>query len=251
MAYSYSNKVKFGRVGFSPRATRRLYIVNGSEPVTAVKQQAFLPVVTTTLESGLNFSPSDVVKSADAIVRTAEGWIKPNAGVKTTQPSAGRQPVYFATADSTDFDVEAVGKLGAIYAGDKFEVQTPFFDAAQTYNSGDKLYLVPNTNTDAGNTPGAGVMISNTVPSAETIGAGKYGIYPVVGIVSKGVVRFANTVDANGVYAPVDKMDVAVNVPAGTNSVAGGPRNWANDTQSTSVLQFYTVSEDDFIVTGA
>lgn len=200
-----------GTNGFNKRVYRRLYIVTGSELVTATKQQAFLPA-----------GASVTCYSGEALVRTratggAQSWEKPSA----TNVNAGTNPaIYFANADSDDFDVLASGKIPGIYAGDKFEVQSPFFDTSKTYNPGDKLVLVASANMGR-----TGYMLTNDLaePSSGST------TYDVVGIVSKGVVEFNN--------------GTAVTVATGTAVVTGGPAVWVNDTQSTKVLQFYTVAE--------
>lgn len=202
-----------GTNSFNKRKFRRLYIVTGSELVTATKQQAFLP-------AGASVS----CYSGEALVRTRatsggeQTWAAPDAdGDNANINTSGKTPaIYFANADSDDLDVSASGKIPGIYCGDKFEVQTPFFDTTKTYNPGDKLRLIASTAKTAGRT---GFILTNDMTTA--------GTYDVVGIVSKGVLEFSN--------------GTALSISS--NKVAGGPAVWVNDTQSSKVLQFYTTSE--------
>ena len=196
------------------RKTRRLYIVNGSDLVTAKKQQAFLPC------------PDDVL-SGQPVAREIVGG--EDRFVKVT-PKA--KAIYFANADAIDHDVQACGKLPAIFAGDDFEIQTPFFDQTKVYNPGDKLYI----NTD-GN-------VTNVASDGAT----------VVGIVSKGVIDLGSSAavtkiwDGQGTASADGTITIAsdsVAAPAtGTiaygEQITGGPAVWTNDTGSKYVLQFYT-----------
>lgn len=198
------NYVKFGQSGFAKRQNRRLYIVNGSQLVTAEKQQAYLPVAT-----GVE------VLSAQPVIRAtaADGsqvWTKDYADFSANT-------VYFANADSSDFDVVAAGKLPAIFAGEKFEVQSPFFvDEGAEYQAGDKLTL------------DADGLLKVAADGDE-----------VVGVVSAGVINLANAEDISGGFT---NEQIAAGV-SGDSVVSGGPRTWLNDTGSNKVLQFYTVAE--------
>lgn len=203
-----ANTEKFGVSGWVARPTRRLYIVNGSDLVTAKKQQAFLPT-------------SDPILSGEPVVRV---WGEGNEQVFKTAAGnmANSAPVYFANADATDWDVQASGKLPAIFAGDDFEVQTPFFDTTKTYNPGEALYVVAGTGVVAGH-----AMVTNAAPVADKT---------IVGYVSKGVIDLGsqttqNVPAGNGQQAQADQR---------IETVTGGPRAWANDTGSQYVLQFYT-----------
>ena len=209
-----ANTEKFGASGWVARPTRRLYIVNGSDLVTAKKQQAFLPT-------------SDPILSGEPVVRV---WGEGNEQVFKTAAGnmAKSTPVYFANADATDWDVQASGKLPAIFAGDDFEVQTPFFDAAQTYNPGDALYIKKAVAAD-------GILKDHAIVTNKSDDAG-VAIKTIVGYVSKGVIDLGsqatqNVPVGNGQQTQADQR---------IETVTGGPRAWANDTGSQYVLQFYT-----------
>lgn len=211
-----ANNVQFGQYGWNSRPTRRLYIVNGSKLVTAEKQQAFLPFTGTIL-------------SGQPVARVFN-----NSTDQFQLANATSEMVYFANADSEDWDVKACGKLPAIYSGDDFEIQTPFFDEEQTYTAGDKLYIKVGAN---------GPVVTNDAGSG-----------PVVGIVSKGVINLgtpeAGMIGTGFVAGSVKNtdpytyqnahigMDAAATVSDG--AISGGPRVWTNDTGSQYVLQFYT-----------
>ena len=220
-----ANNEVFGVSDWEMRPTRRLYIVNGSDLVTAKKQQAFLPT-----------EENSTILSAEPVVRT---WVdssvdtpaKMNDGAQRfVRPSkallAAGKPVYFANADAKDWDVKASGKLHAIFAGDDFEVQVPFFDTTQSYNPGDKLYI-KKAGADGEDETAAPSILTNK--STEAMGT------VVVGIVSKGVIDLGSQATQN---VPAGQT---IEAPNGvSNLVQGGPRAWANDTGSRYVLQFYT-----------
>ena len=200
------------------RETRRLYIVNGSDLVTAKKQQAFLPC------------PANVL-SGQPVAREIVGDV--DCFVKAT---AKAKAIYFANADAVDHDVQACGKLPAIFAGDDYEIQTPFFDQTQVYNPGDKLYI--NADGNVTNLPSEGAT--------------------VVGIVSKGVIDLGSSEAVDTVWArqgdtsvtggitfdPVSGSATVADPTSGTiaygEQITGGPAVWTNDTGSKYVLQFYT-----------
>lgn len=211
-----ANKAKFGQAGWIARPNRRLYIVNGSKLVTAEKQQAFLPA-------------DGEITSGQAVERVWKG----DEEVFQVATAASKS-VYFANADSKDWDVQACGKLPAIYSGDDFEIQTPFFDQTVVYNPGDKLYV------------SAGGVVTKTANSG-----------PVVGIVSKGVINlgsYAQQPENTNYYVEAQPAAVSLNATGytyknahtGVNGsieeglITGGPRVWTNDTESQYVLQFYT-----------
>lgn len=201
------------------RATRRLYIVNGSDLVTAKKQQAFLPC-------------PDGVLSGQPVARKIVDGVDCFVKAAATDPA-----IYFANADATDHDVQACGKLPAIFAGDDYEIQTPFFDKTQVYNPGDELYIKLD---DAGNP-----IVTKGGAAGQTI----------VGIVSKGVIDLGSseavktswvgqgdasatgTIDLDQTPAEVTVADPTI---AYGEQITGGPAVWTNDTGSKYVLQFYT-----------
>ena len=213
-----ANNEEFGVSGWIARPTRRLYIVNGSDLVTAKKQQAFLPT-------------EDPILSGEPVVRVwGEG-----ANDQVFKTAAGnmtnKAPVYFANADAGDWDVKASGKLPAIFAGDDFEVQTAFFDTTQSYTPGQALYIAAGANELVGH-----AMVTNQASADKTI----------VGYVSKGVIDLGS-LSKNDTQNGVGVAGASTqNVPTGENPIAeggyvtGGPRAWANDTGSRYVLQFYT-----------
>lgn len=201
-----ANNEVFGVSGWEMRPTRRLYIVNGSDLVTAKKQQAFLPT-------------KDPILSGEPVVRVWGDTDLANKQVfKKATGNDSKAPVYFANADAGDWDVKASGKLPAIFAGDDFEIQTPFFDATKQYKPGAALYIGTGT---TGNIDGHAIVTTDK----STDGT-------IVGYVSKGVIDLG-TQDTQ-------------NVPASTGEIlegghiVGGPRAWVNDTGSQYVLQFYT-----------
>lgn len=199
-----ANTEKFGVSGWVKRPTRRLYIVNGSDLVTAKKQQAFLPT-------------SDPILSGEPVVRV---WGEGNEQVFKTASTANmttKTPVYFANADATDWDVKASGKLPAIFAGDDFEVQTPFFDTSKTYNPGDALYISKTASNGH-------AIVTNAFSDAT--------IKTIVGYVSKGKINLGTQETQN---VPASSGPIAEN-----GDIQGGPRAWVNDTGSEFVLQFYT-----------
>ena len=196
----------FGVGGWEMRPTRRLYIVNGSDLVTAKKQQAFLPT-------------KDPILSGEPVVRVWGDSDNANKQVfKKATGNDSKAPVYFANADAGDWDVKASGKLPAIFAGDDFEVQTPFFDTTKQYKPGDALYIGAGS---TGNVNGHAIVTTDK----STDGT-------IVGYVSKGVIDLGS--------------QATQNVPASSGEIAeggyiqGGPRAWVNDTGSQYVLQFYT-----------
>jgi hypothetical protein len=210
-----ANNVQFGQYGWNSRPKRRLYIVNGSKLVTAEKQQAFLPFTGTIL-------------SGQPVARVFN-----NSTDQFQLANATSEMVYFANADSEDWDVKACGKLPAIYSGDDFEIQTPFFDEEQTYTAGDKLYIKVGAN---------GPVVTK-----------EEGNGPVVGIVSKGVINLGaaneGSIGLGFVAGSVQNTDPYTYANAHTGvsattvqngAIAGGPRAWTNDTGSQYVLQFYT-----------
>ena len=226
-----ANKVQFGQSGWNARPTRRLYIVNGSKLVTAEKQQAFL-------------RPAEVITSGEVVNRA---WSS-DEEVFSKAAASTATAVYFANADSSDWDVQACGKLPAIYAGDDFEIQTPFFDSESTtdYVAGTPLYI-------------KSVTINGEAYSGVTSDASVGG--PIVGIVSKGIINLGSYANINanvaynnsgeaqptgaalstGAYTYQNAhigMDAAATVNNGV--INGGPRVWTNDTGSQYVLQFYT-----------
>lgn len=192
------------------RETRRLYIVNGSDLVTAKKQQAFLPC------------PDDVL-SGQPVAREIVGG--EDRFVKVT-PKA--KAIYFANADAIDHDVQACGKLPAIFAGDDYEIQTPFFDDTKVYNPGEPLYV------------NAAGKVTNVLPEAGST---------IVGIVSKGVINLGSSEAVATAWVrqgdAVASQSTTAGAPtAGTiaygEQITGGPAVWTNDTGSKYVLQFYT-----------
>lgn len=200
------------------RKERRLYIVNGSDLVTAKKQQAFLPC------------PADVLSGqpvARKIVDGVDCFVKAAA----TDPA-----IYFANADATDHDVQACGKLPAIFAGDDYEIQTPFFDKTQVYNPGDELYIKLD---DDGNP-----IVTKGGAAGQTI----------VGIVSKGVIDLGSSeaVKTDWVGQGDAVAEGTITIASGSvaegatakiaygEQITGGPAVWTNDTGSKYVLQFYT-----------
>lgn len=222
-----ANNAKFGQSGWIARPTRRLYIVNGSKLVTAEKQQAFLPVANSIIAA------KGIIASGEAVARV---WEDNNeVFIKASDATATPTSIYFANADSIDWDVQACGKLPAIYAGDDFEIQTPFFDTDKIYKAGDPLYV-------------AEVTIDNVKYS----GVSNEGTGPVVGIVSKGVINlgtagtgsiglgFNSATKKNTVAYEYANAHTGVNADVEDGAIAGGPRVWTNDTGSQYVLQFYT-----------
>lgn len=218
-----ANNEVFGVSGWIARPTRRLYIVNGSDLVTAKKQQAFLPT-------------ADPILSGEPVVRVWGSGDNANGQVfKKATGNDSKAPVYFANADAGDWDVKASGKLPAIFAGDDFEIQTPFFDTTVEYKPGAALYIGAG---NAGNVDGHAI-VTTTESTDKTI----------VGYVSKGVIDLGS-INKNDTQNGVGTDEAgSQNVPAGgeieapngvTNSVKGGPRAWTNDTGSQYVLQFYT-----------
>ena len=213
-----ANKEKFGQSGWVARQTRRLYIVNGSDLVTAKKQQAFLPPSATTILSG------------QPIMRV---WSGNNQVFSPITGTTVTGPIYFANADALDHDVQAVGKLPAIYSGDDFEIQVPdaFFDSTKTYTPGQKLYINGTSFKVTNESTGAVTFNSETV---------------VVGVVSKGKIDLGSTAPQFGGTA-IDVGDgdywnqYANAASAQTDNVlTGGPSVWVNDTGTRYVLQFYT-----------
>lgn len=192
------------------REYRRLYIVNGSELVTATKQQAFLPY-----DGG---EDNVDVFSGQPVARVPGDF--GTKFVKATDDNASAT-IYWATSDSTDKDVLASGKLGAIYTGDKFEIQTPFFDTTKTYLPGDKLVL-----NAEGKVTVLAIGEGEGEFESESAAAGK-----IIGVVSAGVIEF-------GAGAPI-----TVETVSDKEYIQGGPSVWVNDTGSQKVLQFYTVAE--------
>lgn len=200
-----ANKEKFGVSGWEKRPTRRMYIVNGSDLVTAKKQQAFLPV-----------DEGKVVLSGEPVSRE---WGTDEQIFKN--PSANSTSIYFANADSFDWDVKGAGKLPAIYCGDDFEVQTAFFDTSKDYKPGDLLYIKQAPSEQQDGT--AGHFIVTNAKGDSFVGKEH-----VVGVVSKGVIKLGSVTAQNG------------GIRVTSNAIVGGPRNWVNDTGSNVVLQFYT-----------
>ena len=215
-----ANKAKFGQAGWIARPTRRLYIVNGSKLVTAEKQQAFLPAVVADNQTILSGQP------------VSREWVGNEEVFKPA--TATSKCIYFANADLEDWDVQACGKLPAIYSGDDFEIQTPFFDEDQIYNAGEKLYVDANG------------LVTNVAGNG-----------PVVGIVSKGVINlgsYAQQPEGKKYYVEAQPASASLaqgaykyqNAHTGVTStvtdgaISGGPRVWTNDTKSQYVLQFYT-----------
>lgn len=208
-----------GAAGFRMRATRRIYVVRGSELVDGSKQTLALP------------TDDKAILSAEPVVSVKDT----SAGMlKFEQPSDSNitsGAVYFALADAMDFDVIGSGKLPAIFAGDKFEIETPFFDTTKTYTPGEKLYLMPvgDASIGVGNKPSDGGCILTNDGSGDTVLTDGSGGAPiVVGIVTQGVLAFDGS---NLGEVPVDG--------SGT-TVTGGPRVWANDTGTSQVLRFST-----------
>lgn len=206
-----------GAAGFKMRATRRIYVVRGSELVDGSKQTLALP------------TDDKAILSAEPVVSVKDT----SAGIlKFEQPSSSNiasGAVYFALADGMDFDVIGSGKLPAIFAGDKFEIETPFFDTTKTYTPGQKLYLQLATavSVDAGNKPSdGGCVLTNDGSGSNVLTDGSNPV--VVGIVTQGVLAFDGS---NVGEVPVTGSDTAVK---------GGPRVWANDTGSSQVLRFST-----------
>ena len=210
-----ANKEKFGVSGWEKRPTRRMYIVNGSDLVTAKKQQAFLPV-----------DEGKVILSGEPVSRE---WGNDEQIFKN--PSADSTSIYFANADSFDWDVKGAGKLPAIYCGDDFEVQTAFFDTSKDYKPGDLLYIKSAASEQQDGTAGH-YILTNVKDDGFTSEPGnndkKGDKASVVGVVSKGVIKLGSVSAQNG--------DIKVDA----NAIVGGPRNWVNDTGSNVVLQFYT-----------
>lgn len=203
-----ANNEKFGVSGWEMRPTRRLYIVNGSDLVTAKKQQAFLPT-----------EENSTILSGEPVVRVWGASDNANGQVfKKATGNDSKAPVYFANADASDWDVQASGKLPAIFAGDDFEIQTPFFDATKQYKPGAALYI------------GTGTTGSINDHAIVTTDASTDGT--IVGYVSKGVIDLG-TQDTQNVPASTGEITEG-------GHIVGGPRAWVNDTGSQYVLQFYT-----------
>lgn len=212
--------------GVYKRNTARLNICRGSDLTTAMKRTAAYPC-------------KDEVLSGEPVMAAAD-FAGAGGIVFKAIDSATPKNVYWAFSDCAgeakqgrDFDVQSVGKLDAIYGGDKFEITTPFFDKTKEYAPGAKLYLKDvsgaKDSLDIGCRPAGNFIITSELSDTEADAT-------VIGVVSEGVINLGGSEkDILG-----DDNGITVANSDGAEWVVGGPRTYTNDTKSTQVLKFFT-----------
>lgn len=229
-----------GNIGYCTRGTRMLQIVKGSDLVSGIKQTAAYKVGNDTIFSG------EVIYA-----NKANGEIK---WAKT-----GDSAPFFAFTDSDSFDVIAAGSLLGISVLDTYELQTPLFDEAQVYNTGDALYV--GTANLYKNSKTGDVVCSSVKPAKSLVDddeweqvndtgktvncvTSKAGT-DVIGYVTEGIVQLKG----NANVAAVNDTEDAVNsvyldgYQAATklsSVVTGGPSLYTEASGSKYVLQFAT-----------
>lgn len=243
-----------GNIGFYKRTTRKLNVNTGSRLTDVSKLTRALPNaegvsyysgqplwVTSSAKLTVDGAPVQVTYSATppALNTIDEGKVAPaNGGTLvdaewrwTTTPVAGT-PVYFAFQDSDEWD--GSGKNMAVSTLDKFELQTPFYDATKVYTAGMPLTAksVPSVTLPIGNCPRNATIVTPD-PQTPTITAVL--VCPaeagddIIGYVTAGVVNVSG--DAN---VSMGKVDSSYDV------VVGGPVVWTESSDTRTVLQFET-----------
>ena len=228
-----------GNIGYCTRGTRMLQIVKGSDLVSGVKQTAAYKVGNDTIFSG------EVIYA-----NKANGEIK---WAKT-----GDSAPFFAFTDSDSFDVIAAGSLLGISVLDTYELQTPLFDEAQVYNTGDALYVGTTANLWK-NTKTGDVVCSSVEPTKQLADDGEWkqvnseqvncvtnaGSGDVIGYVTEGIVQLkgnTNVAAVNDASSAVNSvyLDGYQDATKLSSVVTGGPSLYTEASGSKYVLQFAT-----------